>query len=228
MIHEQLLKFQKLGLALKKDGENPHFHSSYATLNEVLDTVKGPLNDLGVIILQQSEEKGLRTTLLDTTDGTKVESFMPYTETSTAQKLGSNVTYLRRYSLVTLLGLGDNDDDGNESSKPRPTPPQTLHKPQGRTENLNLDPRIPIINEDMPTDPRDAMALICSCGQQKKRVQVKKEGPNKGRYFWSCPKPMAQACPGSFQWDDDGDSRQDNVEGEKSIDYNANTGELLP
>ena len=117
MIYKKLLEFQKKGIVVSKDGKNPHFKSSYATLNEVLDKVKKPLNDLDILILQQPEATGLRTTLLDISDDTKVECFMPYTvETTTAQKLGSNNTYNRRYSLVTLLGLEDTDDDGNVAS----------------------------------------------------------------------------------------------------------------
>lgn len=127
---------------------------------------------------------------------------------------------------LAMLGIGivesvASADEVVKSSQTRQDAPQ-------RTEpaKMNVDPRVPQINEDEPYG--DPMALICSCGQPKKRMQVKKEGPNKGRYFWSCPKPMRDACPNSFQWDDDGDSRQDNVEGEKSIDYSPSTGELLP
>lgn len=115
-IHTKLLEFQKLGITLKKEGTNPHFQSKYVTLNEVLEKVKKPLNDRGIIILQNPEATGLRTTLLDTEDNSKIESFMPYVETSTAQKLGSNNTYVRRYALVTMLGLEDEDDDGNQAS----------------------------------------------------------------------------------------------------------------
>jgi hypothetical protein len=32
------------------------------------------------------------------------------------QKIGSNLTYYRRYALVTMLGLEDEDDDGNVAS----------------------------------------------------------------------------------------------------------------
>lgn len=90
--------------------------------------------------------------------------------------------------------------------------------------DTNVDPRVPIVNEDTPVGD---FALICSCGKKKKRNQVKKEGPNKGRYFWSCPKPMNEQCPNSFTWDDVGDEPL-NIEGEKAIDYNPTTGELLP
>jgi len=117
MIHKKLLEFQKMDITLKKEGLNPHFKSSYVTLNEVLDKVKKPLNDLGILIAQLPTPEGLKTILYDTEDDTYIDSLMPYVEATTAQKLGSNNTYNRRYSLVTLLGLEDEDDDGNVASK---------------------------------------------------------------------------------------------------------------
>lgn len=116
MIHKKLLDFQKKNITVEKDGTNPHFRSSYATLNEVLDKVKKPLNEIGILILQTPEATGLRTKLIDTEDDSSVECFMPYVEVTTAQKLGSNNTYNRRYSLVTMLGLEDVDDDGEVAS----------------------------------------------------------------------------------------------------------------
>lgn len=115
-IHKKILEFQKLNIVLVKEGENPHFNSNYVTLNEVLAKVKKPLNDVDILILQEPTDKGLKTRLIDTEDSSEVTCFMPYGEMATAQKLGSWNTYLRRYSLVTLLGLQDVDDDGNEAS----------------------------------------------------------------------------------------------------------------
>lgn len=175
-IHKKILEFQKSGVTLEKKGLNPHFSSSYVTLNEVLDKVKDPLNKLGVLILQTSEATGLRTILKDPEDDSLVECFMPYTETSTAQKLGSNLTYLRRYSLVTLLGLGDEDDDGNAASTPK----------------IHIDPTVAAKYQDAPN---------CAHGPAK-RIQVKKEGPNKGRFFFACGQPKAQQCD-TFVWEDE-------------------------
>lgn len=107
-------------ITITKDGINPHFKSSYSTVNEVLSKVRKPLNDLGILILQTPEKEGLRTQLIDTEDDSEVSCFMPYVEISTAQKLGSCNTYNRRYSLVTLLGLEDEDDDGNVASERKP------------------------------------------------------------------------------------------------------------
>ena len=128
MIYTKLLEFQKKGITLKKDGSNHHFKSSYVTLNEVLAQVKKPLNDLGVVVIQKggsgvSGDHGL----YDTEDDTEVTSYMPYVGATDSQKLGSANTYLRRYSLITLLGLEDEDDDGNTASAPKET--KTTNEP---------------------------------------------------------------------------------------------------
>lgn len=115
-IYKKLLDFQKQNISVTKDAKNPFFKSNYVTLNEVLAKVKQPLNDLGILIRQESDEKGLRTVLTDTEDDSSVSSYLPYVEANTAQKLGSNITYNRRYSLVALLSLEDTDDDGNRAS----------------------------------------------------------------------------------------------------------------
>ena len=141
MIYEKLLQLQQKNIVVKKVGENPHFRSSYATLNEVLEKVKKPLNDLKVLILQLPEKDGLKTILYDTEDKSQVECFMPYVESTTAQKLGSNNTYNRRYSLVTILGLEDEDDDGNVASethqKPQGSTVGGQNVPHGKTENYS-------------------------------------------------------------------------------------------
>lgn len=120
MIHKKLLEFQKLGITIEKDAVNPHFKNSYSSLNEVLAKVKKPLNELGIVILQTPNAIGsdnfLRTTLFDTEDESFVESYTPFINTTDMQKLGGAITYARRYSLIAMLGLEDEDDDGNKAS----------------------------------------------------------------------------------------------------------------
>ena len=119
-IYTALLAFQALSVSVKKAGNNPAFHSKYMELSDVLEAVLGPLNELGVVILQIPTEKALLTRLVASEDGSSVESTVPYTDISTAQKLGGCITYARRYALVSMLGLNDSDDDGNVASAPRP------------------------------------------------------------------------------------------------------------
>lgn len=127
MIHTKLLEIQKLNITPTKDGTNPHFGNSYVTLNEVLGKLKKPLNDAGIVIIQRPTTvegtygeavAGLSTELIDTEDNTEVTAFIPYTNVTDAQKLGSCITYFRRYSLMALLGLEDDDDDGEKASVP--------------------------------------------------------------------------------------------------------------
>lgn len=131
MIHDKLLAFQQLDIGVEKDGSNPHFNKSYTTLNEVLNKIKAPLSALKVVIIQLPEKEGLRTILYDTEDKTFVESFLPYSETTNSQRLGSSITYDRRYSLTTMLNLEEEDDDGNASSGLPAKPP--VRKPAVRT-----------------------------------------------------------------------------------------------
>lgn len=116
MIYKKLLEFQKKGITIKKGERNPHFKNTYANLNEVLDKVTQPLNELGVVIIQIPVELGLETTLLDTEDDTKITGLLPFVGIANPQQVGSNLTYYRRYSLVTMLGLEDEDDDGNKAT----------------------------------------------------------------------------------------------------------------
>jgi len=116
MIHKKLLEFQKLGITIKKEEKNPHFKNTYANLNEVLDKVTKPLNDAGIVIIQTPTQDGLQTTLHDTEDDSTVVGFLPFMGAVNPQQVGSNLTYYRRYSLVTMLGLEDEDDDGEKAS----------------------------------------------------------------------------------------------------------------
>lgn len=116
MIYKKLLDFQRLGITIKKGTVNPFFKSNYANLNEVLDKVTKPLNDMGVVIVQTVQTDGLKTVLWDTEDESFIESTVEFVQKTDAQKLGSNITYNRRYALVTMLGLEDEDDDANKAS----------------------------------------------------------------------------------------------------------------
>ena len=44
--------------------------------------------------------------------------------------------------------------------------------------------------------------VSCNCGSLARRLTVQKEGPNKGRDFFGCPKPREESCR-FFQWADE-------------------------
>lgn len=124
-IYTKLLEFQKKGISIVKGNQNPHFKNKYADMNEVLDKVIKPLNALGIVVIQTPEAynyresslvSGLKTVLHDTESGTSVESYTPFINPTDMQKLGGAITYARRYSLIAMLGLEDEDDDGEKAS----------------------------------------------------------------------------------------------------------------
>lgn len=134
-IYSKLLEFQKKGISIVKGSQNPHFKNRYADMNEVLDKVIKPLNELGIVVVQSPEVynyreaslvSGLRTRLHDTESDTYVESYTPFINPVDMQKLGGAITYARRYSLIAMLGLEDEDDDGNRAS----TSPTAHRAPQ--------------------------------------------------------------------------------------------------
>lgn len=119
MIYAKLLAFQQLGITVEKDAANPFFKSRYTSLNEVLEKVKKPLNDAKIVIVQRSQVvdgiSGLLTELRDTEDDTWTDSFIPFVGATDMQKLGGAISYARRYALISMLGLEDEDKDGEDT-----------------------------------------------------------------------------------------------------------------
>ena len=115
----KLLSFQqKVGVVLK-DSQNPFFKSSYADLNALLDVVKPILNELELSIHQplgiDSGKNVLKTQIVDG-DNMIAESIIYLPDIQDPQKIGSAITYFRRYSLQSLLMLQAIDDDSNMAS----------------------------------------------------------------------------------------------------------------
>jgi len=137
-IYAALLAAQKEMTAAKKNAQNPHFKSDYPTLESVLDAVKEPLNNAGVVIMQPMELRGdawaIVTRLIHAESAEVIESAMPVVakDMTDPQKWGSAITYARRYTLQALVSLPATDDDGNAGAEPprkqatKPaTPPET-------------------------------------------------------------------------------------------------------
>jgi len=121
--------------AVRKDKTNPHFKSKFADINDVLEVLKEPLDKHGILLLQpltyDTEGRHVLSTILSFQGQTLEYSTIIPVEKATAQALGSALTYMRRYSLVSLFGLEQEDDDGNRASKQWPkshTP--TITEPQ--------------------------------------------------------------------------------------------------
>jgi hypothetical protein len=116
-----LLQAQREIRFAAKDAKNPHFKNTYADLPAVIDAVKGPLNDAGIIFIQTpapSDDGKLHlTTRLIHESGEWIESTaVTPLQKADPQGVGSAITYMRRYSLAAITGLYQDDDDGNAAS----------------------------------------------------------------------------------------------------------------
>ena len=108
----KLLEFQKKVNSIKKDGKNPHFKSTYATLTQILSEVKPVLSECGLLVTQPIKDNKVSTIISDE-KGVIAESYIDLPTNLTPQQLGSAITYFRRYTLASLLALEIADDDSN-------------------------------------------------------------------------------------------------------------------
>lgn len=117
-----------------KGSTNPHFRNTYADINAVIAVVEPALSGAGLVLLQPIETRDtgtyVCTLICDTESDQNVRSEMRLPDISDPQKVGSAITYYRRYTLVSLLGLQAEDDDGNNAAKPaQKAAPKTPAKP---------------------------------------------------------------------------------------------------
>lgn len=125
-------------------GRNPHLKNKYATLNDIIDTARGPLQRHGLSYIQMPTSPadlaypviGLRTRLMHKSgEWVEDEMFFPVDPGSNravnpAQVAGSTITYMRRYALAAMLGIvADEDADGNDAPPARQPQAQASTKP---------------------------------------------------------------------------------------------------
>lgn len=119
-LSKALVQFHVKVDKVKKDANNPFFKSKYASLSNILDSIDMPLIECGLSIVQMpSGENGLTTMLLHQSGEYIGETYTMTPTKNDPQGLGSAITYQRRYALGAILSLNiEDDDDGNEASKP--------------------------------------------------------------------------------------------------------------
>jgi hypothetical protein len=123
---EALSKFQGAieSVAKNKTAKMGSYSYSYADLTCIWDAIRQPLMTNGLAISQsfhESPDKGYITTILMHTSGQWIKSTLSLADHQKIQELGSEITYLRRYEITSILGIcADEDDDGEKANeKPR-------------------------------------------------------------------------------------------------------------
>ena len=119
-----MLAKKEMGSSVKKDASNPFHKSRYASLGAHLELCESTLDKYGLIMLQTvngtHEKAMLVATLCHAESGQWIKSYLPLPNPKgDSQGLGASITYMRRYSINSMLGLNAEDDDG-ESACIRP------------------------------------------------------------------------------------------------------------
>jgi len=107
--------------AIPKDKTNPHYKSKYSTLDAVLGAVEPALAKHGLVLTHQADGEKFVTTLYHES-GQSLSTSLPLPSFADPQKMGSWISYARRYSITGLLSVcSDEDDDGNQAAQKSPT-----------------------------------------------------------------------------------------------------------
>lgn len=123
----------------QKEGYNPMFKSNYTTVTSVLEAIKTVYKE-NISIIQMPEADKL-ITRVGHSSGQWLEIDTPLfigepKGMSKMQAYGNAVTYARRYALVSLFGIGQEDNDGNDCNHNEPMPKkENLNKPLNKNPN---------------------------------------------------------------------------------------------
>lgn len=116
-----LVKAKQTFAPVEKDKTNPFHKSKYASLDSVLAAVEPALHANGLVLCHTVEDSHLVTRLYHTS-GQLLESQLPIpTGLTDPQKLGSIITYYRRYAVCSLLSVTADEDDDGHTAKPNPS-----------------------------------------------------------------------------------------------------------
>jgi len=150
-----------------KKADNPYFKSKYATLEIVNDCLQAAMEESkeqlliqqfpSTLYLGHATEQGKSTPILTVTTRITEPKSGEWEELDMdcqpvedkPQAIGSAITYLRRYSLVSIFNISTEDDDGNAGSGIDPMD-QRSHgdrrppsKPLARTADLRPGSQVP-------------------------------------------------------------------------------------
>ena len=107
-----------------KDSQNPFFKSNYADLGSCWDSIRKPLSDNGLAVIQtvdSADDAIYIETTLTHLSGQFISGRVKINPVKNdPQGVGSAITYFRRYALAAAVGLYQIDDDANAATGKAP------------------------------------------------------------------------------------------------------------
>lgn len=113
-LFEDLLEVQKQLKTVVKDKKS--FKGSYATIENVWESVRKAINDNNFVVTHSALEEGVRTTAMHRS-GEVIQSTFPWSDIKDPQERGKEITYAKRYNINAIFNVIVADED-NDASKP--------------------------------------------------------------------------------------------------------------
>ena len=169
---QAMLDFRVNVDSVTKDSTNPYFNSGYTSYNAVRETINPTLDMLGIVVIQAPM-------ILEGIDVLNTKVYMAHNPSdficsnirllmpkSDMQQLGGAITYAKRYSLVSLFGLAEEDDDGNKASE-HPSIPTWENANQRN--DIIADVQL-FVDNDTVEDMQEALDLLAKSKKHKDKA----------------------------------------------------------
>jgi len=174
-IYPALAKFQGLVQKIDLDGtvtikprDKPAFTFSYATLAHIIDKIKPAMKEAGLGYTQCVEEGKLITTVFAAEDGSCITSTFALPVSADPKQVGGNMTYFRRYSLTSMLGIAAEED----KDAPEPTQGKPALTPKA------LESAVTRIKEEPELLDKMLIGFVMTADQVRQICQAEKAEPN--------------------------------------------------
>lgn len=116
ILMKKLFNLKKEIGSISKDSKNEYYKSKYFDINTLLSQLEPYLQKNTLLLLQPIKGNSVYSILRCVDSNKEVFSYLDLPNLNDPQKLGSCITYYRRYTLTSLLSLQAEDDDANLAS----------------------------------------------------------------------------------------------------------------
>lgn len=133
-LQSKIAQIQQAVDGLEKDATNPFFKSKYVDLNQIIDALRPLEKECAISITMPlthiDGKPAISLCVVDLeSDFEGITYSMPLPDVQDPQKMGSAITYYRRYMLMSFFNLKAEDDDGNATQATKPV--INTNKPAG-------------------------------------------------------------------------------------------------
>ena len=101
---------------VQKTAENPYFKSNYIPLDKIVSELEPRLKSQNLAVFHQTKDGLVKTLVVDLETGESISSDFPLIQLNDPQKLGSCISYAKRYNLGQLFNIVTDKDDDAETA----------------------------------------------------------------------------------------------------------------